>query len=61
MANPEPQPDQAEQPNPPDQQVVEDLEMKNEEQPEVLANDPICEIFKGRVKQIITFQGADGQ
>jgi hypothetical protein len=38
--------------------------MKNEEQPkaptEVLANDPISENFKGRVKQIITFQGADG-
>ena len=34
--------------------------VKDDNNDEKWAMDPISEIFKGRVKQIITFQGADG-
>ena len=59
MADPSlPDENQVQQPNPPDQQVP-DTDMK--EEVKQWPKDPISEIFKGRVKQIITFQGADGQ
>lgn len=47
------------QPDPPEQEVP-DTDMKEEIKLKEWAKDPISDIFKGRVKQIITFQGSDG-